>query len=266
MLDSWRWIISNSDYYNAIVEIKHKGLEGFMDNTNIGTVAMSTVDTISFASSIASLILSVLAIILSIVFYKMSSDESKSTIKAAQDIEANVKKLEQLFDRLYSDTFSMMKDTVTDMRNHIWKNPQSGQTDNDIENEKIDIKSEVKKQIEDALSELNLQKETSATIEEKVEKIVSELLEKNKPKERTLPKEVVLSVIKRFEPLTIRDILKRVSIDEEELVLKHLFPLREEGKISWEGEPNSIRNSSVIYAVKSDRNTLKNYIQSGRNK
>ncbi len=80
----------------------------------------SAFDIISFIASIASLILAIGAIWLSVVFYRMSSEASKSTTEAAKGIAASVERLEKLFDKLYSDTFSMMKDTVTDMRKHIW--------------------------------------------------------------------------------------------------------------------------------------------------
>lgn len=72
----------------------------------------STFDIISFIASIASLILAVGAIWLSVVFFRMSDAASKATTEAAKDIAASVERLEKLFDKLYSDTFSMMRDTV----------------------------------------------------------------------------------------------------------------------------------------------------------
>ena len=71
-------------------------------------------------ASIASLVLAILAIWLSIVFYKMATASSERTTDAARGIAANVDRLEKLFDRLYADTFGIMKDTVSDMRRHIW--------------------------------------------------------------------------------------------------------------------------------------------------
>jgi hypothetical protein len=75
---------------------------------------------ISLISSIASLILAIGAIWLSIVFYKMSVTASNATTEAAKGIASSVERLEKLFDKLYSDTFSMMRDTVSDMRKHMW--------------------------------------------------------------------------------------------------------------------------------------------------
>lgn len=84
---------------------------------------MSALEILSLVASIASVILALLAIWLSFAFFKLSSSASKSTEEAAKGISASVERLEKLFDKLYADTFSMMRETVTDMRQHIWKAP-----------------------------------------------------------------------------------------------------------------------------------------------
>ncbi len=113
-------------------------------------------DIISFVASIASLILAVGAIWLSVVFYRMSNEAAKATTEAAKDIAASVERLEKLFDKLYSDTFSMMRDTVSDMRKHIWPTEVPEQ-ENAIEEaeKKADEKiSELKKVVESQVEEL----------------------------------------------------------------------------------------------------------------
>ena len=92
-----------------------------------------TAEIASVAASLTSVVLGLLAIGLSVAFFKMSSDLSTSTREAARDIGASVDRLESLFDRLYSDTFSMMKDTVSDMRKHIW--PQEVGSEDEIAEE-----------------------------------------------------------------------------------------------------------------------------------
>ena len=87
-------------------------------------------EEISIASSLVSLVLAILAIWLSVVFYRMSNESSNKIHEASKDVGASVTRLEKLFDRLYSDTFNMMKDTVTDMRHQLWpdRKDQSGIT------------------------------------------------------------------------------------------------------------------------------------------
>jgi hypothetical protein len=94
---------------------------------------MTNVELLSFVAAIASLVLAILAIWLSIVFFRMSSELSEKSTEAAKGINASVEKLEKLFDKLYADTFSMMRDTVSDMRKHIW--PEESSSENRIDTE-----------------------------------------------------------------------------------------------------------------------------------
>jgi len=80
---------------------------------------MSNIELLSSSASISSLVLAVVAIWLAFIFFKMSFDLAARTTEAAKGISANVEKLENLFDKLYADTLSMMHETVTDMRQHI---------------------------------------------------------------------------------------------------------------------------------------------------
>ena len=92
---------------------------------------MTTSDIINAASvisSIASLILAIIAIWLSFVFYRMGTQASESTNKASAEVHESVGKLEQLFNRMYSDTFTMMKDTVANMQKHMWPEKMSDVT------------------------------------------------------------------------------------------------------------------------------------------
>lgn len=122
---------------------------------------MNTLDLVmvfSLIASIAGIIISVLAVWLSIVFYRLSTKASERTDAASNDIQRGVERLEQLFDRLYSDTFSIVRDTVSDMRQHMWSG-QTGQTESE---------SQAKEKTEKRLDELKIQ----------MEKELSKLLEK----------------------------------------------------------------------------------------
>ncbi|MHB9072337.1 MAG: hypothetical protein ACYC6G_02305 [Desulfobaccales bacterium] len=114
------------------------------------------IEIISLISSISSLILAVGAIWLSITFYKMSSAASNATTEAAKGIGASVERLEKLFDKLYSDTFSMMRDTVSDMRKHMWpsEDTEIDKTVEEVEKRADEKINEIKKAVEEQLSEL----------------------------------------------------------------------------------------------------------------
>lgn len=128
---------------------------------------MSTIEIVGLIASIASLILAIGAIWLSVVFFKMSNEASKATTEAAKGIDASVKRLENLFDKLYSDTFSMMKDTVSDMRKHIWNGKDSAISDDSNKN---DILEEADKKAEKKVAE----------IKDAMDKQLSEILKRQK--------------------------------------------------------------------------------------
>jgi hypothetical protein len=75
---------------------------------------------ISFLASISSLIVEIGAIALSMVFFQWSNKAVNATTDAANDIGASVARLEKLFDHLYSDTFAMMRETVSELQKHAW--------------------------------------------------------------------------------------------------------------------------------------------------
>ena len=74
----------------------------------------------SLIASIVSVLIGGLAIWLSLTFYKMSTQLSQDAKEASKGISASVERLEKVFDKLYTDTFSMVKETMSDMRKHIW--------------------------------------------------------------------------------------------------------------------------------------------------
>jgi hypothetical protein len=80
------------------------------------------------ASAIVSIIIAIFAIWLSIVFYRMSVESSNKIEDSSKDLASSVDRLEKLFEHLYTDTFSMMRDTYSDMRKHIWSNDPDAET------------------------------------------------------------------------------------------------------------------------------------------
>jgi len=81
---------------------------------------MANIEISSIIASLFSVVLAILAIVLSIIFFRMSLGFSESTKEASKNIGACVERIEKLFDKLYADTFSIVRETVSDMRKHIW--------------------------------------------------------------------------------------------------------------------------------------------------
>lgn len=131
-------------------------------------------------ASAVSIVVGVLAIWLSITFYKLSTDSSSKISEAANDISASVIRLEKLFDRLYSDMFGMMRDTVSDMRRHMW--PEEQATDPSTEvgleertQEKLEeIRNEVGTQLEKVVSTLGASDARVQTVQADLARILDD--------------------------------------------------------------------------------------------
>ena len=89
--------------------------------TGAAATGISGIDIVNLFSAAASIILAIVALTLSIFFFVESKRAADQSSKSAGEISASVGRLEKLFDSLYSDTFSMMRETVTDMRKHVWR-------------------------------------------------------------------------------------------------------------------------------------------------
>lgn len=80
---------------------------------------LTTLDVFSLISSITSIVLAVVSLWLSLYFYKQSAKTNKDSERISNDIKTSVDKLEGLFNKLYSDTFTMLKDQSNLMQKHF---------------------------------------------------------------------------------------------------------------------------------------------------
>lgn len=76
-----------------------------------------------------STILSVGAILLSIWFYRESNKQNKETALMQTNIKNAIEKLEELYDRTYTDTFGALKTQLDAMQKHIFTS-SVGETNN----------------------------------------------------------------------------------------------------------------------------------------
>jgi hypothetical protein len=81
---------------------------------------MNSQDTLNIVTISISTILSVGAIILSIWFYRESNKQNNETALMQADIKNAIQKLEQLYDRTYTDTFGALKTQLDAMQKHIF--------------------------------------------------------------------------------------------------------------------------------------------------
>lgn len=204
---------------------------------------LTGIELVSLIASVASLILAVVAIWLAIKFFNMSNEASKATTEAAKGIGASVERLENLFDKLYSDTFTMMKDTVTDMRKHIWNKPST----EDKKEVDDSIKQEIESQIQKVLSDSGIS--NTATTEEltkKLETSLEEILQKSRNRKRSMKSARVLSTLEDVEPISVSKLANILNMDDDVLAIEHLFSLREKGSVTWEGSKDALSSDTII--------------------
>ena len=82
----------------------------------------------STAFNIVGLVLGIGAIVLSFWFYRESNRQNKETAILNVEIREAVKKLEQLYDRTYTDTFAVLRNQMDAMQKHIFTTPTVGRT------------------------------------------------------------------------------------------------------------------------------------------
>ncbi len=215
---------------------------------------VSVFDIVSLIASLASLILAILAIWLSFKFFEKSNEASDKTIEASKGISASVERLEKLFDKLYSDTFTMMKDTVSDMRKHIWNKDETGDSKSTDIEEELERKAQqkvdaLKKELSDDLSKMFAKQHITDTKITNLKAELSTLIEKAVSQTRTLESEAReettreyilrrLRLLKRRKNRIVADdIVERASKDG--LNVKRLFDefvkMKEDGLIDFDG-------------------------------
>jgi len=205
---------------------------------------MNTIEIASLIAPIISVCIGLLAIWLSVFFYRMSSQLSESAKEAAKGIGASVDRLEKLFDKLYSDTFSMMKDTVSDMRKHIW--PEGTKSDDAIAEEaekKADEKvSILKKNIGAEITKvLERQSRTDIKVEQitqEFKKIVDRVITESRKVEMEAREETVrehiIKQLKHDRPITASELINIIARRfPSGSILNELDKMKREGIIFW---------------------------------
>jgi hypothetical protein len=78
---------------------------------------------VGLLASIFSIGLAVFAIWQAWAFWRLSSASSQEAKRSADAVGEGVRKVEELFNHLYTDMFQLMRETIGDMRRHAWHEP-----------------------------------------------------------------------------------------------------------------------------------------------
>lgn len=147
------------------------------------------IEFLSIFLGVLSCVLGIIAIWLSFAFYKLSGKVSDHLKDSSQKINYNVEKLEEMFNLLYSKTFSLMKETMEDIRTKAF-DKNSNSFEELIESKMIVAKDNLRNEFLDMINgqddpstkikELDELVEESIQLESKVtEEALSELILKS---------------------------------------------------------------------------------------
>ncbi|GGE79584.1 hypothetical protein [Shewanella carassii] len=211
---------------------------------------MTGTEIIGLVASIVSLIIGGFAIWLSVTFYKMSTKNTQDLERASSNINSTVTRLEVLFEKLYADTFGMMKDTVTDMRNHVWNSSDFSRSDKtEIENSFVKLKEEINESIEALISSHGDSKKQVSAIAEQIENLVSEKIDhtaKEQSEKSWKEKEkIILSTLAKHGPMTTGNIRRLPGLEEDEAA-SMLFILRKNNEVIWDGSPEMFDSETIV--------------------
>src|SRR5579875_3882102 len=149
-------------------------------------------DVINLFSAAISIVLAIVALALSIFFFVQSKKAADQASKSADEISASVRRLEKIFDSLYSDTFAIMRDTVTDMRHHVWKmvpaHSASNEGDNSVENQRSISQSAMLEELGKVSRHVGLTDAKISELTARLSPVIDRILEEQ---QRTLIKSVV---------------------------------------------------------------------------
>lgn len=165
---------------------------------------MSTGELIPLIASIASLVLAVIAIWLSITFFRLSSKLLENTTEATRGIESSVDRLEKLFDHLYADTFSMMRDTVSDMRRHIWptdtpeKDRITEKADRKADMKVQELKQEITKELTTVFGRQKITEERMEKLMADMQKVIDRVIESSRQVDSEAREETLREAILRI--------------------------------------------------------------------
>jgi hypothetical protein len=234
-----------------------------MTSSSAGAV-MTTIELISFISSIASLVLAIVAIWLSWVLFRLSEVSSRETKEAARAIANNVERLDQLFGRLYADTFAMMKDTVSDMRRHIWPEEVAEQNLSSEAEKRADekiaiLRQELLAEVKGiALRQAGSDRHLIDALTTEVSSVVDRAIQQSRGVEGLAREETLRDkIVRRLAALhTVGgNIVANDFILDEQLgagpkeVISELLRMRDDGLVAFEG--NRVRGSSRLRLAES---------------
>lgn len=203
-------------------------------------------DILNLFSAAASIVLAVVALALSIFFFVQSKNAADQSAKSAEEISASVSRLEKLFDSLYSDTFTMMRETVTDMRHHVWRAPPKNATterDPAMAAELERFQSSFLEELAEISKHVGITDAKIETLQDEIQPVIRRTLTEQEEVvgANTMQriKKQIIAVLKTG-PKTAGELTTMIDAPGD-LTTHALFDLRLASSVTWDGPSDSLR-------------------------
>ncbi len=206
-------------------------------------------EIISLVGSLVSIVLAGFAIWLSVKFYEMSSKNTDKLEGSSNKISSATDRLETLFGKLYSDTFSMVKDTMNDMRQHVWQSDRLPNSNNDRYTQ---LKEELLKEFESSLSN-KVDTNKLDSIREDIDRLLEKAVNESRNVTKEITRENLLEIAQElFDAgtiITLKLIAENLGVEEREVV-SEMFSLKESGDFKWSGGGLSSSTSIILTSTR----------------
>lgn len=223
-------------------------------------------EVIGIVAGCVSIALAGFAVWQATVFFRWSNTAQRETVQAAKGIEASVKKLEDVFNRLYADTFGIMRDTVSDMREHMWPAAAMGEDKaRDAGLEEIDkrtaenieeLRKEVHEQVGQVAMRVGATSEQVADLEGQLGNVVDQALEASRQAQAEAVRQTLTEAIQAEIALAKRQRKRSVEADDLVAALRDRFDfdeilsafaeLRDKGALSFDGSVYDLGPATMI--------------------
>lgn len=134
-------------------------------------IILCTMDYISLITGIASIVLAIVSIVFSVLFYRWSDRSNREISEMTHKMDQKTEYLGKLFDKMFSSTFDLVRNQSEAMQHHIFESlGRFGE--NNIKNNDLEVYLAIQKSVQVTYNELA--DSTSLPINE-VQSIVSRI-------------------------------------------------------------------------------------------
>jgi hypothetical protein len=212
------------------------------------------VNLLSLVLAVMSAILGVFAVWLSVVFYRFGHDAQERVRSVATRVESSVELLDSHVNSLHEDTFSLIRDTVADMRSALW--PRISE-DNDRQGMQMSytpdaslLTGEIRSLREALLQEISrLAVAPSSATSADLESAVDAALKRSADAGFVARDELVRSAVRECFVTTATVVASEVMAKVAQrypfgLVIRAIMVMKESGELEWDS--NGLQPTSVL--------------------